>query len=156
MKRHDIKLNAAGFRFAIVASRFNEQITEGLLEGAVACLRSHGADDDQIDLYRVPGAFEVPMTVAKLASSGRFDAIVTIGALVRGETPHFDHISSQVTHAISSVSIDRAIPISFGVITCETMEQAIARSTGGSNKGWEAALAAIEMVNLWKEIETVG
>lgn len=152
MRRHDVKMNSSGFRFAIVASRFNEQITEGLLQGALDCFRSHGAGEDQIDLYRVPGAFEIPMTVAKLARSGRFDAIVTIGALVRGETAHFDHISSQVTHAISAVAIDLDVPVSFGVITCETMEQAVARSSGGANKGWEAALAAIEMVNVWKEI----
>lgn len=156
MNQHDIKLDAAGFRFAIVASRFNEQITEGLLEGALDCLRSHGAEDDRVDLYRVPGAFEIPMTVAKLASVERFDAIVTIGALVRGDTPHFDHISSQVTHAISAVAVERRMPISFGVITCETMEQAIVRSSGGANKGWEAALAAIEMVNVWKEIDAAG
>lgn len=147
-------MNSSGLRFAIVASRFNEQITEGLLQGALDCLRSHGAEEDQIDLYRVPGAFEIPMTAAKLGRSGRFDAIVTIGALVRGETAHFDHISSQVTHAISSVAIELGMPVSFGVITCETMEQAIARSTGAANKGWEAALAAIEMANVWKEIGT--
>lgn len=154
MRRHDVKMNSSGLRFAIVASRFNEQITEGLLQGALDCLRSHGAEEDQIDLYRVPGAFEIPMTAAKLGRSGRFDAIVTIGALVRGETAHFDHISSQVTHAISSVAIELGMPVSFGVITCETMEQAIARSTGAANKGWEAALAAIEMANVWKEIGT--
>lgn len=147
-------MNSSGFRFAIVASRFNEQITEGLLQGALDCLRSHGAGEDQLDLYRVPGAFEIPMTAAKLGRSGRFDAIVTIGALIRGETAHFDHISSQVTHAISAVAIDVGIPISFGVITCETIEQAVTRSTGARNKGWEAALAAIEMVNVWKEIGT--
>lgn len=156
MRRHDIKLQASGFRFAIVASRFNETITGGLLQGAVDCLKSHGAEDDAIDLFRVPGAFEIPMTVARLAGSGRFDAIVTIGALVRGETAHFDHISSQVTHAISNVAVELGVPVSFGVITCETMEQAVARSSGGANKGWEAALAAIEMVNLWKEIGAAG
>lgn len=154
MQRHEVTPNAAGFRFAIVASRFNEQITEGLLEGAVECLRSHGASDDEIDLFRVPGAFEIPMTVARVGKSGRFDAIVTIGAVIRGETPHFDHISSQVTHGISAVAMELTIPVSFGVITCETMDQAVARSSGASNKGWEAALAAIELANLWKEIET--
>lgn len=154
MRRHEGRLDAGGFRFAIVASRFNEQITEKLLDGAIECLRSHGADQDRVDVYRVPGAFEVPMTAAHLARSGRFDAIVTVGALIRGETSHFDHLSSQVTHAISSIAIDLGIPISFGIITCETMEQAIARSTAGANKGWEAALAAIETVNVWRDIGT--
>ena len=137
-----------------MASRFNEQITSGLLEGAEECLKSHGADEDEIVVFRVPGAFEIPMTVARVGRTGRFDAIVTIGAVVRGETPHFDYISAEVTHSISAVAVDLGLPISFGVITCETMEQAIARSSGGSNKGWEAALAAIEMANLWKEIGT--
>ena len=153
MRAHDVRLQAAGFRFAVVASRFNEQITDELLEGALQCLKSHEAEEDLIDVFRVPGAFEIPMTVARVAATGRFDAIITIGALVRGETAHFDHISSQVTHAISAVAVDLGVPVSFGVITCETMEQAFARSSTGANKGWEAALAAIEMVNLWKEIE---
>lgn len=156
MRRYDVRLDASGFRFAIVASRFNEQITEGLVEGALDCLRDHGADENAIHLVRVPGAFEVPMAAARVARTGRFDAIVTLGALIRGETPHFDHISSQVTHAISAVAVDTGLPISFGVITCETMDQAIARSSGSSNKGWEAALAAIEMTNLWKEIDAAG
>jgi 6,7-dimethyl-8-ribityllumazine synthase len=153
MKAHEGRLDASGLRIAIVASRFNEEITEALLEGAVSCLGRHGAEEGSVEVFRVPGAFEVPMTVARIARFGRFDAIVAIGALIRGETPHFDHISAQVTHALSDVGVMLDVPVSLGVITCDTREQAIARSSGGANKGWEAALAAIEMAKLWREID---
>jgi 6,7-dimethyl-8-ribityllumazine synthase len=153
MKVHQGRLDASGLRIAIVASRFNEEITEALLEGAVSCLGRHGAEEGSVEVFRVPGAFEVPMTAARIARLERFDAIVAIGALIRGETPHFDHISAQVTHALSEVGVTLDVPVSFGVITCDTSEQAIARSSGGANKGWEAALAAIEMATLWREID---
>lgn len=148
-------LNAAGLRVAIVASRFNDEIVSGLLTGALECLARHGADDGDVDLYRVPGAFEIPALVAKLAGERRYDAIVTIGCLIKGDTMHFEFISMQVTLEISRISAAHAVPVAFGVITCNTYEQAVARSSSGtSNKGWEAALAAIEMANLWRALRT--
>jgi 6,7-dimethyl-8-ribityllumazine synthase len=144
---------AEGFRFAVVASRFNEEIVEGLLAGAVDCLTRHGADE--ITIFRVPGAFEIPTLTRMLIGRGGFDAIVALGCLLRGETPHFEFISSQVTMELSRVAVDTSFPVSFGVITCNTLEQAVARSSKGSgNKGWEAALAAIEMASLWRQIRT--
>lgn len=146
-------LNAEGLRFAIVASRFNDEIVSGLLDGALQCLTRHGASDDAIAIYRVPGAFEIPTVVAKLIGDRACDAIVTIGCLLRGETPHFDFISAQVTNDLSRIAAEAHFPVSFGVITCNTREQAIERSSpGNANKGWEAALAAIELANLWKTL----
>ena len=149
----EVDLNAEGLRFAVVASRFNDEIVSGLLSGALDCLTRHGAADDDVTLYRVPGAFEIPTLARKLVDAGNLDAIVTLGCLLRGDTPHFDFISAQVTNDLSRVAVDTAFPIAFGVITCNTLEQAIARSSpGAGNKGWEAALAAIEMANLWKRL----
>jgi 6,7-dimethyl-8-ribityllumazine synthase len=144
-------LNAEGLRFAIVASRFNDEIVSGLLDGARDCLRRHGANDDDIDVVRVPGAFEIPQAVAVVYA----DAVIAVGALIRGETPHFDVLASQVTNELSRIAVERKIPVAFGVLTCNTNEQAVARSgPGGGNKGWEAALAAIEMANLWRALRT--
>jgi 6,7-dimethyl-8-ribityllumazine synthase len=146
-------LNAEGLRVAVVATRFNEEIVSGLLEGALDCLVRHGVADDAIDLFRVPGAFELPSLVNELALRGRYDAAVAIGCLLRGDTPHFDFISSQVTNELSRVSVASRFPVAYGVITCNTLEQAVERSSpGAGNKGWEAALAAIEMANLWKRL----
>lgn len=145
--------DASGFRFAVIASRFNDDIVDGLLAGALDCLKRHGAADDAVALYRVPGAFEIPTLARELAESDSFDAIVTVGCLLRGDTPHFDFISAQVTSELSRVSVETRFPIAFGVITCNTVEQAEERSSPGSgNKGWEAALAAIEMASLWRQI----
>lgn len=145
-------LNAQGLRFGIIASRFNDDIVSGLLDGALDCLTRHGARDEDIGLYRVPGAFEIPTLARVLA--GRHDALITLGCLLRGDTPHFDFISAQVTNELSRVSIETQFPIAFGVITCNTYEQAVARSSpGNGNKGYEAALAAIELANLLKGIE---
>jgi len=141
-------------RFGVVAARFNEDVTSRLLEGAVACLESHGATADEIEIYRVPGAFELPATVRRLLDDGRFDAVVAIGALIRGETPHFEYIATQTCQGLSQVSVETGIPVAFGVITCDTMDQARARSSKGRNKGWEAALAAIEMADLFRKIES--
>jgi 6,7-dimethyl-8-ribityllumazine synthase len=147
--------NADGVRIAIVASRFNEDIVAGLIDGAVACLDRHGADHDAVGIFRVPGAFEIPALVKVLGSSGLFDTIIALGCLLRGDTPHFDFIAAQVTSELSRVSVDLSFPVAFGVITCNTLEQAVARSSPGSgNKGWEAALAAIEMASLWRQIRT--
>jgi 6,7-dimethyl-8-ribityllumazine synthase len=148
-------LNAEGLRVAIVASRFNDEIVSGLLSGALECLSRHGAADDDVALYRVPGAFEIPALARKLIDVGGIDAIVTIGCLLKGDTPHFDFISAQVTNDLSRVAVDTRFPVAFGVITCNTYEQAVARSSpGAGNKGWEAALAAIEMANLWRALRT--
>jgi 6,7-dimethyl-8-ribityllumazine synthase len=149
--------HAEVLRFAVIASRFNEDIVEGLLHGALECLTRHGAADDAISVFRVPGAFEIPALAAVLASRGDFDAIVTLGCLLRGDTPHFEFIASQVTNELSRVSVDARFPIAFGVITCNTHEQAVERSSrGAGNKGWEAALAAIEMATLWRALRSGG
>ena len=146
-------LRADGLRIAVIASRFNDEIVSGLLDGALTCLSRHGAADESVSLFRVPGAFEIPMLAAKLATSGSFDAIVTLGCLIRGDTPHFDFISAQVTNDLSRIACDARFPVTFGVITCNTFEQAVARSSpGAGNKGWEAALAAIEMASLWSKL----
>jgi 6,7-dimethyl-8-ribityllumazine synthase len=147
--------SAEGLRFAVIASRFNDEIVDGLLRGAVDCLARHGAGDDAIRVYRVPGAFEIPTLTAKLIEDGGVDAIVTLGCLLRGDTPHFDFISVQVTNDLSRVASEARFPVAFGVITCNTRQQAVERSSAGSgNKGWEAALAAIEMANLWRALRS--
>jgi 6,7-dimethyl-8-ribityllumazine synthase len=148
-------LNADGLRFAVIASRFNDEIVSGLLTGALDCLTRHGASDDAIRVYRVPGAFEIPTVARKLIESVEADAVIALGCLLRGDTPHFDFISAQVTNDLSRVAIEMRFPVAYGVITCNTFEQAVARSTAGSgNKGWEAALAAIEMANLWRTLRS--
>jgi 6,7-dimethyl-8-ribityllumazine synthase len=150
-------LTAAGLRVAIIASRFNDEIVAGLIDGALSCLARHGAADNDIAMFRVPGAFEIPTLAAKLADSKSYDAIVTLGCLLRGDTPHFEFISAQVTNELSRVAVGERFPIAFGVITCNTYEQAVERSSAGTgNKGWEAALAAIEMANLWRALRTEG
>jgi 6,7-dimethyl-8-ribityllumazine synthase len=147
--------NAGGLRFAVIASRFNDEIVDGLLRGALECLARHGAADDDISVYRVPGAFEIPALARTLIDAGSLDAVVTLGCLLRGDTPHFDFISSQVTNELSHVAVKTRFPVAFGVITCNTREQAVERSSPGSgNKGWEAALAAIEMANLWRVLRS--
>ena len=146
-------LSAAGLRIGVIASRFNDEIVSGLLDGALTCLSRHGASDDDITLYRVPGAFEIPTLAANIVDS--HDALVALGCLIKGDTPHFDFISAQVTNDLSRVAIEAHLPIAFGVITCNTLQQAIERSSEGpSNKGWEAALAAIEMANLWRVLRS--
>jgi 6,7-dimethyl-8-ribityllumazine synthase len=147
--------NAEGLRFGVIASRFNEEIVDGLLAGALECLKRHGAADDAVTVYRVPGAFEIPTVAHALASDGQFDALVTLGCLLRGETPHFEFLANQVTTELSRLSSDAQLPIAFGVLTCDTLQQAVDRSSpGAGNKGWEAALSAIEMANLWRVIRT--
>ncbi|HUP47285.1 MAG TPA: 6,7-dimethyl-8-ribityllumazine synthase [Thermoanaerobaculia bacterium] len=148
-------LNAAGLRFGVIASRFNEEIVKGLLRGALECLARHGAADEAITIHRVPGAFEIPTLARELVDQARFDALLALGCLLRGDTPHFDLLSAQVTTELSRVATEARFPVAFGVITCNTREQAVERSSpGAGNKGWEAALAAIEMANLWRRIRT--
>lgn len=140
-------LNAAGRRFAIVASRFNSRVVELLVGGAVDCLRRHGAED--ITLVRVPGAWEIPTVVRRLAERKNASAIVALGAVIRGSTPHFDYVAAEVTKGIAQVSLQTGVPVTFGVLTTDTIEQAIERAgTKAGNKGWEAAVSAIEMVSL--------
>ena len=149
--------NAEGLRFGVIASRFNEEIVEGLLAGALECLARHGAADDAVDIYRVPGAFEIPTLARALTEDGQCNALVALGCVLRGDTPHFEFIANQVTTELSRLSSDAELPIAFGVITCDTMQQAVERSSpGAGNKGWEAALAAIEMANLWRVLRTRG
>jgi 6,7-dimethyl-8-ribityllumazine synthase len=146
------KLNAKGFRFAIVVSRFNSFITERLLEGAMDALKRHGADEKQITVYKVPGAFEIPLVAKLLAKKKEIDAIICLGTVIKGATPHFHYVASEVTKGIAQASLEIEKPISFGVITSDSIEQAIERAgTKSGNKGYDAATSAIEMVNLIKE-----
>lgn len=143
------KLLARDKKFAIVASRFNEFITSKLIGGAVDCLKRHEAGDDNIELIWVPGAFEIPLACKKLASTGRYDAIIALGAVIRGATSHYDYVCSEVSKGVASVSLEKEIPVAFGVVTTENIEQAIERAgTKAGNKGWDAAMTAIEMSNL--------
>ncbi len=145
------KLQAKGLKFGIVVSRFNEFISERLLEGALDALSKLGAAETDIAVYKVPGAFEVPLLVKKLARSKKVDGIICLGALIRGDTPHFDFLSAEVTKGIAQIAIDEGIPCSFGILTVETIEQGIERAgTKAGNKGWDAAFSVVETLNLIK------
>jgi 6,7-dimethyl-8-ribityllumazine synthase len=134
-------------------SRFNDFIAERLLGGALDALRRSGAEDEGIDIFRVPGAFEIPLLAKRVAAGGQYDAVICLGAVIRGSTPHFDYVANEVSKGIASASLDTGIPISFGVLTTDTLEQAIERAgSKAGNKGWDAAMAAIEMANLIQEI----
>jgi 6,7-dimethyl-8-ribityllumazine synthase len=140
-------------RFAIVASRWNDLIVSRLVGGAEDALRRLGAPADAVTLARVPGSFEIPLAAKRLAESGRFDAVICVGAVIRGETPHFDYIAAEVTKGIASASMETGVPISYGIITANTVEQAIDRAgVKAGNKGFEAAMSAVEMVNLLRAI----
>jgi 6,7-dimethyl-8-ribityllumazine synthase len=146
-------LNASGKRFGIVASRFNELITKKLLEGAIDCLVRHNAKQENISTIWVPGAFEIPSVAKKIAKSGNFDAVICLGAVIRGNTPHFDYIAAEVSKGIASVGLELEIPVIFGVLTTDSIDQAVERAgTKSGNKGWDAALTAIEMVDLFSKI----
>ncbi|UCG62039.1 MAG: 6,7-dimethyl-8-ribityllumazine synthase [Candidatus Zixiibacteriota bacterium] len=148
------KLDASGKRFALVVSRFNNFLTDKLVEGAVDCLRRHGATDDNISLAYVPGAFEIPYVASKLAATQGNDAVICLGAVIRGDTPHFDYISNEASKGIARIALDSGKPVIFGLVTADTLEQAIERSgTKAGNKGWDAAEAAVEMVNLYAALE---
>jgi len=141
-------------RFVIVATRFNEFIVDSLLKGALRCLRQHGATDADIEIVRVPGAFEMPVVVDKLAASRKFDGIVALGAVIRGGTPHFDYVAGECVRGIAAAGRKHGIPIGFGVLTVDSIEQAIERAgTKAGNKGEEAALAIIETVNLLRRVD---
>ncbi|MBX5437355.1 MAG: 6,7-dimethyl-8-ribityllumazine synthase [Alicyclobacillaceae bacterium] len=146
-----------GLKMAIVVSRFNEFITERLLEGALDALRRHGVADEDMEVVRVPGAFEIPFAVRRTAQSGKYDAVIALGAVIRGATPHFDYVAGEVAKGVAQVALSSDTPAIFGVLTTDTIEQAVERAgTKAGNKGWEAALSAIEMANLnrlWREEE---
>jgi 6,7-dimethyl-8-ribityllumazine synthase len=143
------KLDATGLKFAIVVSRFNSLITERMVEGALDVLLRHNASPSDIDIIKVPGSFEIPIAVKKAAKSDKYDAVIAIGAIIRGETPHFDYLASHVIKGLTGISLEFDIPVASGVITTETLEQAIERAgTKAGNRGGEAALSAIEMANL--------
>ena len=148
------KLNAEGIRVGIVVGRFNSFIGERLLEGALDALIRHGANDGQITVARVPGAFEIPLATQKMAQSGKYDALICLGAVIRGSTPHFDYVASEVSKGIAHVSLATGVPIAFGVLTTDTIEQAIERAgTKAGNKGFDAAMTVIETVNLFREMD---
>lgn len=147
------QLSARGLNFALVVSRFNDFISRRLLDGAIDCFERHSEGDVRYTVVKVPGSFDIPATAGRLASSGKFDAVVCLGAVIRGATPHFDYVAAEVAKGVAQIALKGAVPVTFGVLTTDTIEQAIERAgTKSGNKGWDAALAAIELVNLWKQI----
>ena len=153
MKIFEGSLQASGKKFGIIVGRFNSFIAERLLEGALDTLKRSGASDKNIDIARVPGAYEIPLISKKMAQTKRYDAVICLGAVIRGATPHFDYVSSEVAKGVAQVGMDSGVPIIFGVLTTDTVEQAIERAgTKAGNKGADCALAAIEMVNLIQQI----
>jgi 6,7-dimethyl-8-ribityllumazine synthase len=147
-------LDAKGLSFGIVVSRFNSFICERLLEGAIDALVRHGANEADITVARIPGAFEIPLAAKSMATSRKFDAIICLGAVIRGSTPHFDYVASEVSKGVASVSLESGLPIAFGVLTTDTIEQAVERAgTKAGNKGFEAAVTAIETVNVLKAMK---
>jgi 6,7-dimethyl-8-ribityllumazine synthase len=146
-------LDAKGLRFGIVVSRFNDLLTGRLVEGALDCLTRHGARDEDLVVVKVPGAWELPMVADRLAHSGKVDAVIALGVLIRGDTPHFEYIAAEVSKGLAQVGLGTGVPVSFGVLTTESLDQAIERSgTKSGNKGWHAALAAVEMVQLFRRL----
>jgi 6,7-dimethyl-8-ribityllumazine synthase len=149
MKIIEGSLNADKFKFAVILARFNESIGKNLLEGAVDCLKRHGASEKNIDIIKVPGAFEIPLAADKAATSKKYDAVICLGIVIRGATPHFDFVAGGASQGIMQVSLKYSLPVTFGVLTTDTIEQAIERAgTKSGNKGWDAALTAIEMADL--------
>lgn len=153
MKIIEGELQAKGLKFSIVVSRFNDFITTKLLEGALDALIRHGANEDDIEIVKVPGSFEVPLLAKRLASKGVYNAIICLGTVIRGATPHFDYVAAEVSKGIAAASLETGVPISFGIITSDTIEQAIERAgSKAGNKGWDAAITAIEMAQVMKKI----
>ncbi len=147
------KLDAGGLKFAIVVARFNSFITERLLDGAIDGLVRHGAKEEEIDVVRVPGSWELPLAVSEVAKSGKYNAILCLGAVIRGDTPHFDYVAGEATKGVSQVSMQTGVPIAFGVLTTNTVEQAVDRAGAKQgNKGFDAAMTAIEMANVLKRL----
>lgn len=145
------KLSAEDLKFAIITSRFNDFISNKLVEGAIDCILRHNGKENNITIVKVPGSFEIPLTAQKVASSKNYDAVICLGAVIRGATPHFDYVAAEVSKGIAQVSVKTGVPVIFGVLTTDNIEQAIERAgTKSGNKGWDAALSAIEMANLFK------
>jgi 6,7-dimethyl-8-ribityllumazine synthase len=152
MKTYEGKLQAKGLKIGLVVSRFNAFLTDKLLEGALDALKKLGADDADVVVYKVPGSFELPFVAKKLAASGKVDGLVCLGALVRGDTPHFDFLSAEVTKGLAQIALEDGVPVTMGVLTVETLEQGIERSgTKSGNKGWDAVLSLVEVLNLMKD-----
>lgn len=147
------ELQAKGLKFGLVVSRFNDFITSRLLEGAIDALTRHGAKEDDIDVVRVPGSFEIPLAAKKMAAKGMYNAIICLGTVIRGATPHFEYVAAEVSKGIASASLESGVPMAFGVITSDTIEQAVERAGSKSgNKGWDAAITAIEMAQVLKRL----
>ena len=154
MKTYEGQLTGSGLRVGIVVSRFNHFITERLLEGALDALKRHGVAEQDITVYRVPGSFEIPLVAKKVAETRKVNGVLCLGALIRGSTPHFDFIAAEVTKGIAAISLDLGLPMTYGVLTTDTIEQAIERAgTKAGNKGWEAALGLLELINLLKTVD---
>ena len=153
MKVIEGELQAEGLKFGIIVSRFNDFITSKLLDGALDALRRHGAGEKDIEVVKVPGSFEIPVVARKLAAKGTYHAIICLGTVIRGATPHFEYVSAEVSKGIASASMETGIPIAFGIITSDTIEQAVERAgTKSGNKGWDAAITAIEMAQVMKKL----
>lgn len=151
---HQGRLDATGFRFAIISSRWNDLLTMRLVEGATDALVRLGADEKFIEHFRVPGSFEIPLLARKVANSNRFDAVICLGCVIRGETPHFDYVAGEAVKGIAQAGMETGVPVLFGIVTADTVEQALNRAgVKAGNKGFDAAMAAVELVNLYKEIE---
>lgn len=154
MRTYEGNLIAKGLKFGVVVGRFNEFIGSKLLGGAIDALKRHGAEENEIEIAWVPGAFEIPLVANKMAKSKKYDAVICLGAVIRGNTPHFDYVSSEVTKGVAQVGLNAELPVIFGVLTTDSIEQAIERAgTKAGNKGYDAAVTAIEMANLLREIE---
>jgi 6,7-dimethyl-8-ribityllumazine synthase len=150
---HQGRLSAGGFRFALVSSRWNDFLTARLVEGALDALERLGADEGAVEHFRVPGSFEIPLAALKAAQSGRFDAVVCLGTVIRGQTPHFEYVAGEVTKGVAHVGLQTGLPVLYGIVTADTLEQAIDRAgVKAGNKGFEAAMSAVEMVNLLKDV----
>ena len=157
MTTYEGKLNGKGMKFALVVGRFNELISSRLYEGALDCLRRHDVADGDVDSAWVPGAFEMPLVAQRLAATGKYDAVICLGAVIRGGTPHFDYVAAEAAKGIAKVSLDSGVPVVFGVLTTDSIEQAVERAgTKHGNKGWDAAVSALEMVSLSKALDAAG
>lgn len=153
MKIFEGELQAKGLKFAVIVSRFNDFICSKLLDGAIDALTRHGASEQNIEIIKVPGSFEIPLAAKKVASKNKHDAIICLGAIIRGATPHFDYVAAEASKGIAQASLDSGIPIAFGVLTTDTIEQAVERAgTKSGNKGWDCAMVAIEMAQLFKKL----
>ncbi len=149
---HQGRLQAAGFRFAIIASRWNDFLTSRLVEGALDALERLGADEKSVEHFRVPGSFEIPLLARKVAGAGKFDAVICLGTIIRGQTPHFEYVAGEATKGIAQAGMETGLPVVYGIVTADTLEQAIDRAgVKAGNKGFDAAMSAVELVNLYKD-----